>query len=170
MDHRLLRLPTRDPVGPGQESVWDYPRPPAVRPVAEHVRVLHRGVVIADSRRPLQVLETSHAPSYYIPAEDVAMQLLEPNGGRTVCEFKGVARSFDVVLGGVRISDAAWSYPEPSPGYGALAGMLSFYPQRVERCEVDGEAVIPLASRFYGDWPTSRIAGPWKGAPGTEWW
>jgi uncharacterized protein (DUF427 family) len=166
----ILRHPEREPVLPGQESVWDYPRPPAVRAVTHDVRVLHRGVLLAHSPRPLQVLETAHAPGYYLPAEDVAMQLLEPNERRTVCEFKGVARYLDLVMGGLRVPDAAWTYPDPRPGYEALAGAVSFYPQRVERCEVDGERVIPLDSGFYGDWPTSRIAGPWKGTPGTEWW
>ena len=165
------RKPHREAVGPGQESVWDYPRPPELQPTTEHVRVVHRGVVLADSHRCWRILETSHAPAYYIPATDVATEFLRTSDLSTVCEFKGRATYADVVVPDGVVQNAAWWYANPTSGYEAMEGAISFYPQRVDLCEVDGEAVTPLASTFYGDWPTSRIAGPYKGgAPGSEWW
>jgi uncharacterized protein (DUF427 family) len=151
--------------------VWDYPRPPAVVPGDELVRVVHAGHVLAQSTRTLRVLETAHAPAYYIPAEDVDWTHLHEVGLRTVCEYKGAARYADLRLPGVApVAQVCWWYPRPTPGYEVLAGAVCFYPQRVDLCEVAGEAVTPLPSSFYGDWPTSRIAGPYKGAPGTQWW
>ena len=165
------RTPKRQPVGPGQESVWDYPRPPAVVPSDELVRVVHAGHVLAESKRTLRVLETAHAPAYYIPAGDVDWSHLHEVSLRTVCEYKGVASYADLRLpGGPVVPQVCWWYPRPSRGYEDLVNAVCFYPQRVDRCEVAGEAVTPLPSSFYGDWPTSRIAGPYKGAPGTEGW
>jgi uncharacterized protein (DUF427 family) len=162
--------PRPDPIGPGQESVWDYPRPPALEQCDHHVTVVHQGVIVAESRGPWRVLETGHAPCYYIPAEEVRTALLLPSATRTTCEFKGSARHADLVVAGHRVRDACWWYPEPTPRFAALVNAIAFYPQRVDACTVDGEMVIPLDSRFYGDWPTSRSAGPWKGGPGTEGW
>lgn len=165
------RRPRRDSVGPGQESVWDYPRPPALQRSDEHVTVTHGGIVIADTERAWRVLETAHAPAYYIPREDVATEFLVTSGTRTGCEFKGLAEYGSLAVPGFpAVGDACWWYAAPTPAYAAMADAISFYPQRVDRCVVDGEVVVPLASPFYGDWPTSRIAGPWKGAPGTEGW
>jgi uncharacterized protein (DUF427 family) len=162
--------PRREQPGPGQESVWDYPRPPAVTASSEHVVVEFAGVVVADTRRAVRVLETSHPPVYYIPMEDVRTDLLVPTGHRTLCEFKGAALYADIVVDGRRSSSACWWYPAPTPGYEALAGALTFYPQRVDRCLVDGEEVRPVEGDFYGGWITSRVVGPFKGGPGTWWW
>ena len=163
--------PKPDPVGPGQESVWDYPRPPALERSADHVTVTHQGILIAESHAPWRILETAHAPAYYLPAVDVRTDLLRPSATRSVCEYKGPAAYGDLVLpDGTTVRDACWWYPKPTGRYAAMAGAICFYPQRVQACAVNGELVTPLASRFYGDWPTSRIAGPYKGAPGTEWW
>jgi uncharacterized protein (DUF427 family) len=137
----------------------------------EHVTVEHRGVVVADSHRPWRILETAHAPAYYLPRADVRLDLLQESATRTTCEFKGRAAYADLVLpDGSRVPDACWWFPQPVSRYADLAGAICFYPQRVDRCTVAGEDVVPLASPFYGDWPTSRIAGPYKGGPGTEWW
>ncbi len=154
------------------ESVWSYPRPPAVEPSDEHVRVVHRNMVIADTTRSMRLLETAHAPAYYIPAKDVRLDLLRQSDKRTVCEYKGVANYADLVLpdGGPVVRSAGWWYHHPAPGYEAIIDAICFYPQRVDLCEVDGEAVTPLQNSFYGDWPTSRIEGPYKGPPGTELW
>lgn len=171
----MIRIdrPTPHPILPGQESVWDYPRPPAVRPSAEHVRVVHAGRVIADTHRAVCVLETAHAPGYYIPRDDIDLSLLRASRRTTYCEFKGRASYVHLELpapGPSVVADVGWTYEWPSPGYEGLTGAISFYPQRVDLCEVDGEAVIPLPDDFYGDWPTSRIAGPYKGGPGTRGW
>ena len=163
---RMLGHPQPDPVAPGQESVWDYPRPPALERRDVHVTVVHRGVVVADSVRPWRILETAHAPAYYVPREDVRTDLLISSGTRTTCEYKGRAHYADLVVAGFRVPDACWWYPRPAARYAAFADAICFYPQRVDTCTVDGEAVVPLDSTFYGDWPTSRIAGPWKGGPG----
>lgn len=165
-----MRHPRPDPVGPGQESVWDYPRPPRVEPTDEHVVVRVAGRVVADTRRALRVLETSHPPVYYVPAEDVAADLVRPNPRRTVCEFKGEAAYLDVVVGDDVRPAAAWSYPDPVPGYEALRGAVAFYPQRVDEATVDGEVVTASEGDFYGGWITSRVAGPFKGGPGTWGW
>ena len=162
--------PTPDPVGPGQESVWSYPRPPAVDPTQEHVVVEFAGRVIADTRAALRVLETSHPPSYYLPLGDVDSDVLLHNPRRTFCEFKGQAAYVDLVAGGRRSELAGWYYPEPTPGFAELDGYLTFYPSRVDRCLVDGELVTASDSDFYGGWITSRVVGPFKGAPGTAWW
>ena len=163
--------PTPDPVGPGQESVWDYPRPPALERCEHHVLVRHQDVVIAETRRPWRILETAHAPAYYIPADEVRQDLLRPSRTRSVCEYKGPAAYADLVMpDGTTVADACWWYPRPTRGYEEIAGAVCFYPQRVDECIVNGERVVPLASPFYGDWPTSWIAGPYKGGPGTEWW
>lgn len=151
------------------ESVWDYPRPPRVEPTDEHV-VVELGGVIADTRRALRVLETSHPPVYYVPAGDVVPGVLEPAAGRTFCEFKGVAVYWTAAAGGRRSPEAAWSYPHPSPGYEALRGHVAFYPGRVDACSVDGERVEPQPGDFYGGWVTSRVKGPFKGGPGTTGW
>jgi uncharacterized protein (DUF427 family) len=167
----MFTRPRRDPVGPGQESVWDYPRPPALRPAGDQVTVTHGGIVVADSSRAWRILETAHAPAYYVPAEDVRTDLLGTSRTSTVCEFKGRAAHADLLVPGrPPVRDACWWYPQPTAGYAAMAGAICFYPQRVDECRVGDEVVVPLDSPFYGDWPTSRIAGPWKGSPGTEWW
>ncbi|TVR27533.1 MAG: DUF427 domain-containing protein [Nitriliruptor sp.] len=162
--------PTPEPVGPGQESVWSYPRPPALDPTDEHVVVEFAGRNVADTRRAIRVLETSHPPSYYLPLEDVDQGLLVPNPHRTFCEFKGQAAYVDLVVGERRSELAGWYYPRPTPAFAALVDHVTFYPGRVDRCLVDDEVVRASDSGFYGGWITSRVVGPFKGAPGTQWW
>ena len=144
------------------ESVWDYPRPPRLERSTELVRVVHRGIVVAESRATYRVLETSHPPVYYIPPADVAHVVLSRRRS-TYCEWKGEARYFTVDVstptgdpGAVSV-DAAWSYPEPTGSFGDIADHLAFYAGRVDECTVDGERVTPQASDFYGGWITSRI-------------
>lgn len=162
--------PQRMEPGPGQESVWDYPRPPRVEDTQQHVQVVVDGVVIADTRRARRVLETSHPPTYYIPAADVRMAYLTPNAHVTVCEFKGRASYFDLALAERIIRNVAWRYPEPAPGYEALRDHVAFYPGRVDACLVDGELVEAQPGDFYGGWITKNIVGPFKGGPGTQGW
>lgn len=159
------------------ESVWDYPRPPRLEPTPSHLRVSHRGVLIAETRRGMRVLETSHPPVFYIPPEDTRMDLLRPSQARrSFCEFKGVAMYWTLEVPGAggnnpdMVEDVAWSYPEPSPGFAPLRDFLAFYASRVDECTVDGEHVQAQAGDFYGGWIISRVSGPFKGAPGTRGW
>jgi uncharacterized protein (DUF427 family) len=161
---------TPDPAGPGQESVWSFPRPAVAEPCARHILIRHGGATIADSRRSVRTLETSHPPSYYLPPEDVAMALLRPSARRSLCEWKGQAVYFDLVLGDAVLPDVAWSYPRPTPAFAALRGFLAFYAAPLDLCQVDGEAARPQPGRFYGGWVTSHVAGPFKGAPGSMGW
>lgn len=163
--------PQRIEPGPGQESVWDYPRPPAVAPTTEHVRVVHHGLVVADTRRAIRILETSQPPAYYVPRDDVDGTLLRPSGRRSLCEWKGVASYWSVAAGDGDVAlDVAWSYEDPVPAYAAIAGHVAFYAQALEECWVDDERVVPNPGMFYGGWITSRVVGPFKGAAGTLHW
>jgi len=164
-----MHRPEPDVPGPGQESVWDYPRPPRMEETSEHVVVRLGGTTVADTRRPLRVLETSHPPTYYVPRADVDERLLVPSHRRTFCEWKGQASYADVLDGERRVPDACWWYDDPTPGFAAIRGAVAFYPELVE-ASVDGEPVAGVPGGFYGSWVTSRVAGPFKGAPGTEWW
>jgi uncharacterized protein (DUF427 family) len=154
---------------PGQESVWDYPRPPRMEKSDQHIKIVFKGQVIADSRRSKRILETSHAPSYYIPPEDINFELLEPRDRTTWCEWKGQATYFDVRVGEDAAASAAWAYPDPTASFEEIKDYLSFYPSRVE-CYVNGELAKPQPGAFYGGWVTSQIVGPFKGEPGTSHW
>lgn len=155
---------------PGQESVWDYPRPPRVEPTSKRIRVMFNGVMIADTTRAIRVLETSHPPSYYIPLDDVQQGYLTRTGQRTYCEFKGAASYWTLNVNGRVSENAAWGYLDPARGYEAITGYITFYPSRVDACYVDDEQVTPQEGDFYGGWITSEIVGPFKGAPGTWGW
>ena len=156
--------------GPGQESVWDYPRPPRVEASGEHVVVRLGDSVIVDTRDVVRVLETSHPPVYYLPRSAFAVGVLEPAAGSSFCEFKGAAKYLTLRSGNAAAERAAWYYPTPSPGYEALADRVALYPAAMDSCEVDGETVVPQAGGFYGGWITSRVVGPFKGEPGTMGW
>ena len=162
--------PAPDPVDPGQESVWDYPRPPALVESTELVEVVLDGVTIARTSRSWRVLETSHPPTYYLPRESFVEGALRPAPGSSYCEWKGVAAYFDLVAGDVVASRAAWTYPEPTRGFEPLAGALAVMPGAVDRCVVEGEVVRPQEGGFYGGWITDRVVGPFKGGPGSAWW
>ncbi len=162
--------PTPDIPGPGQESVWDYPRPPRLEAVERHVEVVLGGVTIADAPRVFRVLETSHPPVFYVAPGHIRPGALVPTDRRTYCEFKGVAAYWTVVAGGRVEVDAAWSYPNPAPAYAALRDHVAFYPGRMDACFVDGERVRPQPGDFYGGWITDAVVGPFKGGPGTRGW
>jgi uncharacterized protein (DUF427 family) len=154
---------------PGQESVWDYPRPPALVPDERRVRVRADSVTVADTRQAVRVLETASPPTFYLPPEEVRTDLLLPTGKTTFCEWKGGARYFSIKLDGRLIENAAWSYPEPFAGFEAIGGFLAFYPHAVA-CWVEDERVRPQPGPYYGGWVTSEIVGPFKGEPGTGGW
>lgn len=153
-----------------KESVWDYPRPPRVESTSKHIRVVFGGGTIADTRRALRVLETSHPPVYYIPPQDVREEYLVSSTQRSFCEFKGTARYWTLRVGGRESVNAAWSYPSPARGYEALRHHMAFYASRVDACYVDEKRVEAQPGDFYGGWITSDISGPFKGGPGTTGW
>ena len=165
-----MRHPRRIEPGPGQESVWDYPRPPRLERTDRHLQVIHRGVVVADSTAAWRVLETSQPPAYYLPRDDIAMEHFEAAELRTFCEWKGLASYLDLVIDGERVAEAAWYYPEPTVGFEPIRDHIAFYPQRVDACVVDGEQVQANDGGFYGGWITSSVVGPFKGGPGTLGW
>jgi uncharacterized protein (DUF427 family) len=157
-------------LGPGQESVWDYPRPPRVEDSEKHIRVVFAGVVIADTRRAKRVLETSHPPVYYIPPEDIRMEYLAQTDRASWCEWKGRASYYSITVNGRRATNAAWFYPDPQNAYAAIRNHVAFYPQQMDACYVDGERVQPQPGGFYGGWITSDVVGPFKGGLGTTGW
>jgi len=151
---------------PGQESVWDYPRPPRVEAVAARVTVELDGRVIAETSDAVRVLETSHPPVYYLPRTAFADGVLQPADGSSFCEFKGRAGYLSVGSA----DRAAWFYPEPARGFEQLVDRVAVYPGRMDRCTVGGELVQAQEGDFYGGWITSSIVGPFKGAEGTWGW
>ena len=153
-----------------QESVWDYPRPPRVEPVSEHISVTHQGMELVSTNQSVRVLETSHPPTYYIPIAEFAEGVLVPVDGQTYCEFKGAASYFDLVVGNERIPRAAWTFENPNKGYEAIANKVALYANKVDQCTVGDELVQAQEGDFYGGWITSNIVGPFKGAPGTMGW
>jgi uncharacterized protein (DUF427 family) len=168
----MSRSPRPVPVrpGPGQLSVWDFPRPPRLEPVPARVRVEFGGIVIADTTAALRVCETASPPAYYIPPADLLPGSLTPSARSSFCEWKGTARYWTVRAGDRVERDAAWSYPEPAPRYAALRDYVAFYAQRMDACWVGEQRVTPQPGRFYGGWITPDLVGPFKGEPGTEGW
>jgi uncharacterized protein (DUF427 family) len=162
--------PKRIAPGPGQESVWDYPRPPRLELTSRHIQIYFNGLLLADTRRAYRVLETSHPPVYYLPPADIQMQCLVPAGGHSWCEWKGQAAYYSVVVGERRAENVAWYYPNPTPPFLAIKNCVAFYPRPMDRCLVDGEVVTPQPGGFYGGWITSDVVGPFKGEPGTMGW
>jgi uncharacterized protein (DUF427 family) len=165
----MLR-PQRIEPQPGQESVWDYPRPAIAQPSDKHIQVIVNGVAIADSQRTHRVLETSHPPVYYIPIADVQMQYFQPTQRQSLCEWKGIARYYTIQVGEKILPNAAWQYPEPTPTFAPIADSIAVYPALMDACLVNGETVQAQTGDFYGGWITSEIVGPFKGGAGTWGW
>jgi uncharacterized protein (DUF427 family) len=151
----------------GQESVWDYPRPPRVERDRRLVEVRLGVDVIARTRSALRVLETASPPTFYIPEADIDMVRLVETTGSALCEWKGLAR-YRAMKNSPEIP-VAWYYQDPTSPYAAIGGHTSFYPGRID-CFVEGERVQPQPGGFYGGWITHEIVGPFKGAPGTNHW
>ena len=150
---------------PAVERVCDYPRPPALRLSHQNVQIRALGEVLADSHRSLQVLETFHPPTVYLPPEAMQQQWLQPAAGRSFCEWKGLASYCDVVVGERRLPRAVWRYCDPTPAFAALKGWYAVYPALMDGCWLDGEPVQPQPGGFYGGWITSAVQGPFKGDP-----
>jgi uncharacterized protein (DUF427 family) len=152
------------------ESVWDYPRPPALDRCVRRVRVELGGVTVADSAAALRVLETSHPPAIYVPPADVAATCISPVAHRSCCEWKGIATYLDVQAGGRREARAAWTYRDPVAAYAALRDHVAFHPGRMDACWLDDELVRAQPGDFYGGWITADVRGPFKGGAGTTGW
>ncbi|HAC66293.1 MAG TPA: hypothetical protein DCF68_22845 [Cyanothece sp. UBA12306] len=158
------------PPKPGQESVWDYPRPPRIEDTTKHIQIIFNGEIIADTRRAKRGLETSHPPSYYIPIEDIKREYLTESDRRTYCEWRGWACYYDLTVGERTAKNVGWYYTEIFPAYEQLKGHVAFYPGPMDACYVDDEKVTPQPGDFYAGWITSDIVGPFKGEPGTRGW
>ncbi len=141
------------------ESIWDYPRPPRVEDSEKHIQVVFNGVVIADTRQGVRVLETGHPPVYYFPPEDVLMKALQETDRRTTCEYKGEAHYYSISVGEQKAENAAWCYPDPTPSYQRIKRYLAFYPGQVDACLVDEETAAAEGDDYYGGWITSEITG-----------
>ena len=156
--------------GPGQESVWDYPRPPALRRCGQRVRILLQGETLADTTGALCVLETSHPPTYYLPPADIDLRCLREISATSFCEWKGMASYYDIDCHGSTFSHVAWTYHRPAAAFAELKDHVAFYAHVMDACYVGEEKVVPQPGNFYGGWITSDVVGPFKGEPGTMGW
>ena len=163
---------------PGQESVWDYPRPPRLERCLrlasqspKQIRIIFNDITIADSRNTYRVLETSHPPVYYIPPVDIKTEYLElANSKSSFCEWKGLASYYNLTVGDKQVQNAAWYYNSPTDYFAPIKDYLAFYPSKMDACYVDDELVKAQAGDFYGGWITQDIVGPFKGESGTWGW
>jgi uncharacterized protein (DUF427 family) len=162
--------PVPDPIGPGQESVWAYPRPPRLESTPRRIQIVFNGVTIVDTTAAYRVLETSHPPTYYLPLAHIQAQYLTQSDRQTFCEWKGQGRYYGLQVGDRRLSDVAWYYSEPTIGFQAIRDYVAFYADPMDACYVDGERVTPQPGQFYGGWITADIIGPFKGIPGSLGW
>ena len=156
--------------GLGQESVWDYPRPPRLEPTDKHIQIIFNGVAIADTYHAYRVLETSHPPVYYLPPADIKMEYLKPGVDASWCEWKGPANYYTLTVGDKQVRNVAWYYPKPTPSFAPIKNYVAFYAAPMDACLVNGEVATPQPGHFYGGWITSDIVGPFKGEPGTMGW
>lgn len=152
------------------ESVWDYPRPPAIESFNGHIRIVHNDIILVNSNKCHRILETSHPPSFYIPMSDVNMEYLNLNELTSFCEWKGKAFYFDLNMNSKTIDKVGWYYPNPNKKYAALKDTISFYASKLDNCFVNDEKVKAQEGDFYGGWITSNIKGPFKGGAGTFGW
>ncbi|QMS87636.1 DUF427 domain-containing protein [Nostoc edaphicum CCNP1411] len=155
---------------PGQESVWDYPRPPRLEDTSKHIQIIFNSVIIVDTHNAKRVLETSHPPSYYIPPADIKMEYLQMTPQSSFCEWKGGAFYYKIQVGDKEVHNACWFYPNPTPAFESIKDYVAFYAHLMDKCYVNSEEVQPQPGNFYGGWITSDIVGPFKGAPGTWGW
>jgi len=156
--------------GPGQESVWDYPRPPKLETFSGHIRIQFNGEVILDTNEAYRVLETSHPPTYYIPIDHFQTGVLIPIQKSSFCEFKGMASYFDIQVGNKRARASAWGYLKARGNFAVISNHVSVYAHLMDACIVNDEVVQAQAGDFYGGWITSNIVGPFKGGAGTMGW
>jgi uncharacterized protein (DUF427 family) len=166
----MSRRPGPDPIGPGEESVWDYPRPPRLERISAWIEVVLGGRVIASTTDAWRVLETSHPPNYYLPRSAFVADSIVPAPGDSYCEWKGAATYWTLQSSGRIAKCAAWSYERPTVGFEPITGHLALYAAHVDECRVDGEVVVAQPGGFYGGWITASIKGPFKGVPHSSGW
>jgi uncharacterized protein (DUF427 family) len=154
----------------GQESVWDYPRPPRLEETSKHIQIIFNGVAIADTHHAKRVVETSHPPVYYIPPADIKLEYLVKSPRATYCEWKGQGAYYTVIVGDKQAENVGWYYPQPTDDFANIKDYVAFYPAPMDACYVDGEKVEPQPGGFYGGWITSDVVGPFKGAAGSWGW
>ncbi|MEP6924083.1 MAG: DUF427 domain-containing protein [Pyrinomonadaceae bacterium] len=154
----------------GQESVWDYPRPPLLQPTTKHLKIIFGGIMIAETTGAFRVLETSHPPVYYFPPDHVKREFLREASGSSFCEWKGSAGYYSIEANSKRVEKAAWFYANPTPAFAAVKNYIAFYPSKMDACFVNDELVNAQEGDFYGGWITNEIVGPFKGANGTWGW
>ncbi|BAY40205.1 hypothetical protein NIES2111_45880 [Nostoc sp. NIES-2111] len=162
--------PQRIEPKPGQESVWDYPRPPRLEDTNKHIQIIFNGVIIADTQNAKRVLETSHPPSYYLPPEDIKMEYLFLTPQSSFCEWKGSAGYYTIRVEDKEVQNAAWFYSNPTSQFASIKAHVAFYAHLMDACYVNGEKVEPQPGNFYGGWITSDVVGPFKGIPGSWGW
>lgn len=152
-----------------RENVQSYPRPPALEAVPQTIKIILGKVLVAESSGAFRVLETHHAPTYYLPVQDVRATL-RPAVGASFCEWKGSARYFDVIAGETIATRAAWAYENPTERFAPIAGYIAFYAGLMDEAWVGDMRVLPQPGDFYGGWVTPNLDGQIKGAPGTRHW
>ncbi len=154
----------------GQESVWDYPRPPRLERTNKNLKIIFNGEIIAETNRAYRVLETSHPPVYYFPPEDVRTEFLSEAVNSSFCEWKGRASYYNLQVGDKRVENAAWFYKNPTVNFKEIENYPAFYASKMDACYVNDELVETQEGDFYGGWITSDIVGPFKGGAGTWGW
>lgn len=132
-------------------EVFVHPRSPYSRvdalPSSRHVVVRIDGEVVADSHNPTILYETGLPPRYYLPPDDVRLDLLTPTELSTGCPYKGVSRYWTVTVGGVEHADIVWGYDDPLPESALVKGLMCFYNEKVD-LEIDGAPVEQVVSKF----------------------
>lgn len=166
-----MNHPERIEPKPGQESVWDYPRPPLLEQSAKQIKIIFKDIAIADSDNTYRVLETSHPPVYYIPLADIKTEYLQPTQAQhSFCEWKGFASYYDLIVGDQKVSNAGWYYAQPTVNFEPIKDYVAFYPSKMDACYVEQELVQAQAGDFYGGWITQDIVGPFKGSADSWGW
>lgn len=160
--------PTPEPIKPGEESVWDYPRPPKIEKISNEIKVVFNGKTVIESIGGYRILETSHPPTYYIDPTGIKSEYFKESGGSSsFCEWKGSATYYDIIVDGETTQRAVWTYKNPSGMYEDIKDHLAVYAAKVDFCTLDGEVVVPQPGQFYGGWITKNIKGPFKGVSGS---
>ena len=162
---KMTRRPEPEKPAPGQESVWDYPRPPRLEEFSGEITVELGGRTIASTKRGWRVLETSHPPTYYLPRESFPTECCARRRARRGANGRG-RRATSTWWPTRRSRAAAWTYLTPTAGFEPIAGAVAVMAAAVDRCTVNGERSRPQPGGFYGGWVTSWVRGRSRASPG----